>query len=313
MSATNARRLASLLDELAAGADPAAAQLAALSDLGGEDAALLREEWPRLSLDARRAIITRARDLAEEFVDLDFTQLARVALHDPDPTTRLAGVEALWESVDRHAAGDLVALLREDPAEEVRAAAAARLRQFVLLREFDDIDEEEGDRVVDGLRDAAEDAAEAVDVRARALESLGPRTLPWVDTLITEAYYDEDPDLRLAALNAMGGSAQERWLDYLFEELQSGEPAFRAEAAIACGCIASEDAVGPLVDALDDAETEVVLAVVQALGEIGGPEALRQLRSFRERTPPALEDAVAAAIEAAQFFAEISGDDDEDR
>jgi HEAT repeat protein len=291
-----------LVARLLTGERPAASDVARLSGLETPDFEALRGAWLAIAPGAREDLIARAIELAEDNVDLDFTRLARIALGDPLPAIRRKAVESFWESRDRAIARLIVQALRTDPDESVRAAAATALGPFVLLFELGQFDREEGEAVVEALRDHTGASEVSIDVRARAIESLGPRTLPWVDTLIADAYYDDDPRMRIAALRAMGGSAQERWLEFLEEQAISDDAEFRYEAAVAMGAIGSEDAVELLAGMLTDEDTEVVLAAVAALGEIGGEEAAAVLVRFIEQADPALADAAEAALDAARYL-----------
>jgi HEAT repeat protein len=252
----------------------------------------------------RERVMQRCAQLADDNVDLDYVQLSRVGLDDDEAAVRRAAIVASWECQDRHVAARLTELLRSDPDDSVRAEAAAALGTFVLNREFEAFDAVQGDQIVDALRTAATQPAEPIDVRAAAIESLGYRTLAWVDTLITDAFYDDDRRIRRAAIHAMGVSAQERWLDYLEDEAQSDNPEFRYEAAVAIGVIGSEDGVDILAAMLEDEDREVQVAAIASLGEIGGDEALRYLREFAEDAPAELQDIVQAAIDAALFVME---------
>jgi HEAT repeat protein len=50
---------------------------------------------------------------------------------------------------------------------------------------------------------------------------------------------------------------------------------------------------------LKDDEPEVVLATIEALGEIGGQEAVDLLQAFADEAPAGLEEAVRLALENA--------------
>jgi HEAT repeat protein len=294
--------LTALLEGLSAGERPRAVELALLSGLDRPAVERVREAWPAFPEATRDDLLQRATELAEDNVDLDFAAVARVALDDPSPAVRRRAIATLWEARDRATAGALVRLLSGDTDESVRAAAASALGPFVLLRELGQCDAESGDAAVEALRARAGDPAESVDVRARAVESLGPRTLEWVDTLIADAYYDDDPRLRLAGVRAMGASAQERWLEYLEEQAQSDDPEVRYEAAAAVGAIGSEDGVAIVADLLEDEDAEVVAAALGALGEIGGDEAIEHLEGFLEDGHDDLRELARAALEAANFL-----------
>ncbi|MBI5948424.1 MAG: HEAT repeat domain-containing protein [Chloroflexi bacterium] len=304
--------LAPVLDSLRAGDQLPPGRLGALSSLTRSEADAVRAAWPAIPVASREALLVAAAGLSHEQVDLDFTELASVALDDPVPSVRLLGIDALWEATDRRTATKLTALVLRDREDDVRAAAAAALGQFVLLREYEEFNAAQGDEIVDALRAVAEDATAPAELRARAVESLGARSLPWVEELISDAYYDDNRALRLAAVVAMGATASENWLEFLYDQLQSEDPAFRCEAALACGTIASEDATEYLVPLLDDDDPDVVVATIMALGEVSGPDALRALREFAIRAAPEFEDDVATAIEEATFAMEGRRSDDDD-
>lgn len=312
MPATSSREIALFLRSLAAGQMPSAADVTLLSDLTQDEAGQVRETWSALPEEARVGVMTWAAELVEDNVDLAFTQLAKIGLGDPLATVRARAAETLWESIDRGAAETLQRMLREDPDESVRAAAAASLRHFVVMRELETFDSAGGDRIVDALRAAVEDTAEAADVRGLALEALGSRTLEWVPRLIGEAYNDDERRMRIAAVHAMGDNAEERWLEYVHEQFYSDDAEFRFEAAVAAGGIASADSIEPLLPLLDDEDSQVVLAAVEALGEIGGRDALAVLKEFRQHAPEGMDEVIAAAIETAVETGILTGADEDD-
>ncbi|MGH2610327.1 MAG: HEAT repeat domain-containing protein [Tepidiformaceae bacterium] len=298
MPQATARELDSLLTELASGARLPVARFALLSDLSPDDARVIEANWERIPSDAREALLDDATDLAVGDFALDFRRLAGVALNDPVAAVRLSAIAALWESRERETARELVRALSSDPEEAVREAAAGALREFVLVRELGQFDEEMGDAIVDALRAAFEDRSEAVNVRAAAIEALGARTLPWVGTLISDAYYDDDRALRIAALRAMGDSAETRWFELLEEDLESTDPDVRFEAVAAVGEIGHEDGALLLAPLLEDDDATVRTAAVRALGAIGGDEVVGLLTELSDSTDdPDLRAEAAGAIE----------------
>lgn len=299
MPAATPRELSTLLERLIAGERPGSAELTIFSDLGRDDREIVRGSWDRIPTASRAAVLTRVAELAEDNADLDFASLGNIGLDDEHPEVRALAADTLWESRDRLIAARLRDRL-DDEDSEVRAAAARSLRQFVILREFEQVDGAEGDAVVDALRARAEDPAEDEEVRACALESLGARSLPWVASLIQEAFDGDKRRLRLAAIHAMGDSGDERWLDYLYEQFYSEDPEFRYESVVAAGGIGSDEALTPIGDLLDDDDVEVVMAAIEALGEIGGDEAAEKLEDYAGRAPDFLAELVAVAIDAAR-------------
>ncbi len=287
------------LERLAGGADLLPTELPVLSDLGRDQVKALEAAWPRIPDETRVKVITEAVRLSDESVEVEFSRFAAVAIADPLAEVRAAAVEALRESTDRTTARLLTSVLRDDDDEDVAADAADILGEFVLRLELGRFPEREGEAIVDGLRAAAANPARAPAVRASALESLAPRSLPWIDGLVLEAYYGDDETVRLAAVRAMGLAAREDWLEYVLEQFDSGDPEFRREAVIAAGEIDSEDAVDRLADLFVDSDEEVARAAIAAAGEIGGEVALEYLRDFAGDAPEEFADLVGEAIEAA--------------
>lgn len=300
--------LSEALERLAGGADLLPSELPVLSDLDREQVKALEAAWPRIPDDNRVRLITEAVRLSDESVEVEYSRFAAVAARDPLPEVRGGAVEALRESPHRVTARLLTSLLRDDPDEDVAAVAADVLAGFVLRLELGRFPEREGEPVVDALRAAAADPARAPAVRASALESLAPRSRPWIDGLVLEAYYGDEDALRLAAVRAMGLSAREDWLEYVLEQFDSGDPEFRREAVIAAGEIASEDAVSRLADLFVDADEEVARAAIEAAGEIGGEVAVEYLREFAEEATEGWAEVVAEAIEVASA---VRRDDEE--
>ncbi|MCC6387174.1 MAG: HEAT repeat domain-containing protein [Dehalococcoidia bacterium] len=301
MPSAPARQLSQLLETLHAAGTLTATELAGLSDLSREDAESVAGACAHLPAAERESLLTRALELAEDNVDLDFSRFAAASLDDPEAPVRRAAVRILWESEDRATIARLADLVRADDDEAVRAASAATLAGAVVRAEFDALDRETSERVTNALRAAADDASEAVDVRAAAIESLGARSLPWVTTLINDAYYAEDDRLRIAAIRAMGASADERWVEYLADLAVSDDPEVRFEAAQSLGAIASDEGLEPLFALLDDEDLEVVTAALQAVGGIGGDDVVELLTRLQAEPPEGLEEEVDAALEMARF------------
>lgn len=307
------RQLSGLLEQLSLGDEPASASLAAFSDLSRDDAAQLREVWTSIPPDLRARLFQQTMDAAEENVDLDFTQLGLVGLDDEIAEVRRLAAQSLSESPQRAVASRLLALLSPGEEDDVRRAAADSLRQFVVLREFEQFDPQLSEAIIVALKATFEDSENETSLRASALESLGVCSLPWVVELIAEGYADDNREIRLAALVAMGDSTEERWLDYIVEQFYSDDPEFRFSAVLAAAQLGSEEAIEPLAALLADADPEVVLLTIAAIGEIGGEEALAILLEYADDAPPEVEEVLAEAMQtAAEFASGGDGDDDDE-
>lgn len=291
--------LKEVLERLVQGSDLLPNELSALSDLDREQMKALEDAWPRIPDESRVKVITEALRLSDETVDVEFSRFAAVAVVDDLPEVRGAAVETLRESTDRATARLLVSVLRNDDDEDVAAAAADILGEFVMRLEMGRFSKHEGEAILDCLRAAVANSARAPAVRASALESLAPRDASWIEGLVIEAYYGDDEVVRLAAVRAMGLSAREDWLEYVLEQFDAGDPEFRREAVIAAGAIDSEDALSRLADLFVDSDEEVGKAAIVATGEIGGEVALEYLHEFAEEAPEEWADLVTEAIEAA--------------
>lgn len=304
--------LAAVIAQLTAGETIDDRNYGALSDLSAAGSAQLREAWKDVPADLREATLSHASDLAEERLDLDFTALARIGLDDDEVVVRLSALEALGDTTHRGTGNRLRQLIDDEPDERVRAGAAAVLRQFVLAHEFDQFHPDDGEAIVAALRRRLDDHNEDLLVRALALEALGPRSARWLPRYIESGYASDEREMRLAALRAMADSADDRWLDYVYEQAESDDAEFRREAAVAAGAIASVDAVEVVARLLADDDETVVAAAIDALGEIGGGAAWEELRAFAAHVPEGLEEQLRDATAQARELAALEADDDED-
>ncbi|GIW10745.1 MAG: HEAT repeat domain-containing protein [Chloroflexi bacterium] len=273
-------------------------RLQALSDLSAEQQAEFAQVWPTLPTERRRQIVSWLGELAEDNIQLNFEAVFAALLDDPDPEVRRGAIDGLWESNDWSLVPRFVRLLQEDRDATVRAAAATALGKYALAVELGARSSRYGPEVDEALLAAFNDPAEAPIVRRRALEAISPRSLSAVTEAIIEARASDLPDLRLAAIYAMGRTCDERWLDDLLEALTQSDPAMRYEALGALGELEAAAAVPEILPLLEDEDSEVRLAAISALGKIGGEEAKAALRRLAGRPSPVQEAALDALAEA---------------
>ncbi len=284
---------------------PKASRLARLSRISQAQQQELAQVWPYIGVEKRRALVRMLHDLMEDNLDLDFHPVFLVALEDEDAEVRAVAVRGLWEYEGWELIPKLLHLLEVDPATEVRAEAALTLGQFVLRYHLGHLREKHYRPIEEALRRAIERPHESPEVRARALEAMGPMgSLPWVREAIRTAFESGHRRLRLSAIHAMGRSADPRWLPLLLRELQSDDPEYRYEAALACGAIGDPKAVPHLAPLLEDEDMEACQAAIAALGQIGGQEAKDLLLPLQDHPSPAIREAVAAALAAIEFSAD---------
>lgn len=303
------RRLtvAQLMHSLVAGADEVALRdLFVLSDLTRDEMAVVEERWSEVPVARRRRLVEWLVESAAERMELILGRLLRIALRDEDARVRALAISGLWEDVEPDLIGPLTTILRTDPFDGVRAAAASALGAFVLAGELDELDAALSMRAEQALLAAYQSAEEPVEVQARALESLAYSSEAGLRQMIEDAYYASQDELRLSAVRAMGRSADIRWRALVRSELASPDADMRAEAARAVGELEARGAVQELILMLEDASQPVRLAVIEALGQLGGRDARDALREVASGGEEAEASAAEDALEEMLFLEESS-------
>ena len=274
--------------------------LAGLSSLAPEAQPLLASRAGAAPVDRRLTVVRRLVELGEDDATLDFSGVFTTLLSDPDAEVRRTAVEGLWEYEERELIAPLIGLMERDADDGVRAAAAISLGRYVVLNEFDALRRRDAEAVLGSLRRIVTDPEQPLEVRGRALESIGASSLEWVTDLIWDAYDSGERRLQISALHAMGRNGDPRWLATLYDEMQNDDAERRFEAAGAAGQIGDEDAVPQLTDLFDDPDQEVQEAAIAAVGEIGGELAIEALRERLGDDDERVADAVRAALAEAQ-------------
>jgi HEAT repeat protein len=275
-----------------------------LSDLGRERLPHFTSAWGGLTAVRRLELIRTLVEQAEINVHLNFHAILRSLLTDLDAEVRRLAIEGLWEDEKPSLIAPLISRLREDESAEVRASAATSLGRYVWLGVLEEIGPESASAAESALYETWFREGEVNAVRRRALEGLAYGSMPDLNELILNAYYDEDELIRQSALFAMGRTADRRWARLVLSELESNEPAMRFEAAQAAGEMGLRPAVQPLIRHLDDPDESVREAAVSALGKIGGPSAKRALQAVARSDDEALAQAADDALAELTFGAE---------
>ncbi len=289
------------LQELMEPARPKVSGLVRLSELAPEEGQALGRVWPGLEVERRRWVVRELVELAEESVDLSFDAVFFLAREDEDAEVRLEAVRGLWEYEGPNLIGPLLKMMEGDEDARVRAEASLALGRFVLLAEYGRLGNRDFEQVEAGLRRKVEDASEVAEVRGRALEAISTHDVAWVRQAISGAYESGVRGLKVSAVHAMGRSCQGRWLPLILRELSNEEPEVRYEAAVACGSLGEETAVGALGPLLADSDEEVKEAAITALGEIGGGTAKELLMGLADDPAPGVREAAADALREIGF------------
>jgi HEAT repeat protein len=271
-----------------------------LSGLGPEERGEFWPAWTAI-MPRRRAEIARSMvELAEDDIDLEFGQALLWLLDDDDAEVRANAVEGLWENNSAALLHQLLRLLRADPAPPVRAAVAMSLSRFAYQAQLDELDEGDARALREGLLSLIVDRRQPLDVRRRALESAGYFAgTDEIQRQVELAYASEEQLMRESAVAAMGRSMLPRWLPTIARELEAQSPALRYEAARAAGEMAegARPLLPKLTPLLNDSDSEVALAAIWALGQIGGDAAKRMLQQIRKSNDETRRQAAADALE----------------
>ncbi|HET90858.1 MAG TPA: HEAT repeat domain-containing protein [Chloroflexi bacterium] len=298
-----ANSLETLLDELDQQPTlPAQTALYYFSELDSQDISLVHAAWPRLPVQLRRDVITHLVQIAEADFEVDFGVVFRLSLADPDAKVRTAAIEGLWEDEDENLIPILSALLHQDEAISVRAAAAKSLGRFILLGELGKIRSEAFHVAYQATLTACQDPSEHLEVQRRALESLAYTDSETVMQLIHRAYDASEEKMRVSSVFAMGRSADARWSRCVCQELFSPNPEMRYEAARACGELELTESVPDLEELCDDVDPEVQESALWALGQIGGDRARQILERYCQADNEALHAAAEAALDELEFL-----------
>ncbi|HSD84357.1 MAG TPA: HEAT repeat domain-containing protein [Anaerolineae bacterium] len=295
------------------------AALYALSGLEQAQLEQVKSVWEALPADRRAATMQHLVELGDENFEVDFNALYRVGLHDADPAVRAAAVSGLWEDADPALIAPLLNLLQTDDSEAVRAASASALGHYVYQGELEELATAKVAPIIAALKTVYRNVAEPIEVRRRALESLGFLSDDDTSQLITQAYQHANDRLKLSAVFAMGRSLDtDRWGSIVMEELAAPDPEMRYEAARAVGELEYAPAVRQLAELLDDVDEEVQLATVWSLGQIGGEKAKQLLMAVLESDVEHLHEQAEDALAELEFKADnldfkmFDFDEDED-
>lgn len=270
-----------------------------LSDLEATQIQGFWEDWRRIAADRRLEIVQALAELAEDNVDLDFREVFFAFLDDADAEVRTAAVEGLWEDERSKTMLRLLQLLH-DPDGEVRATAAISLSRFAYRAELGELVPADVQAIRTALLSVATDPEQPLEVRRRAIEGLGYFAASTeAQAEIGRAYAHPEQLMRESAIVAMGRSMRPTWFPYIERELRSVSPALRYEAARAVGELgeSGQPLIGALLPLVDDDDSEVSLATIWALGQVGGTHARRVLQRLARSKDDARRQAADEALE----------------
>jgi len=275
------------------------------SDLEGQDLVDFQQAWPQVSTRRRQAILEDIEELGETNYTLSFEEVCRFTAGDSDPRVRELSVRSLAEYEDFHLIQLFLNLLADDEDSAVRAASASALGTYVYLGEIEELPEKTLDEIVDRLLESFRSTDTSL-VRRRALEALGYSSRSEILDIIESAYSTGKHDWMISAIFAMGRTANQRWGKTILELLESDDSELRYEAARAAGELELKPALTLLMNLLDDSDSDIRMAAVWSLSQIGGEgvqDALEQL--FDETEDEEEADFIDLALENLSFTEDL--------
>lgn len=205
--------------------------------------------------------------------DAAIAALGEAAAHDHFWGVRVQALTALGKIGGAEAERAVLPGLA-DPEPWVREAAVEQLGKF------------SEDSALSAKLTEIANKDSAYRVRAAALAALGQRKAEGAFNTLDSAAKADSPDevIRRAALRAMGTLGNDQAAPRLLEWLEPGKPIRLRTAAIdSLGKIAKKDEAveSRLIAQLNDADFDIRLATIMALGERGDPAAIAPLESLR--------------------------------
>lgn len=272
-----------------------------LSDVRQDVAREIRSRWPSIARDDRLTIVQQMSHVASSDITRNFERVLAIAADDPDATIREVAVEGLWECTSDRLYGHLLDMAGNEESPRVRASLARTFSHFLSRTDLGaSLAERRGETCNALLQMAANDPD--YTVRNEALSGLGHCPSPQLDQLIRDGLTSGEFESISAALRAIGNSGAIRWQVELEDALKSDDEEIRAEAATAIKLSGDQRFIDSLTDIATEDEGEPQLAAIAALGEIGGPQAIRILQQLTDNEDEAVVEAADDAIDAATLL-----------
>lgn len=274
-----------------------------LSKMDRDSLEHFKEVWPTIAVERRRVVMQELLEITEMNFEVDFDPIFLLGLGDEDPQVRSTAIRSLWEDESPTLIRPLIHLLKSDEAAIVREAAASALGKFIYLKELEEIDWHEATLAEEALLETIYQGTEDIDVRRRAVESVGFSGDERITNIIESAYFDDNERMQVSAIFAMGRNADARWIPQVISELDNAAPEIRFEAARASGELEAKDAVAKLIAIIDeDPDIEVQQMAIWALGRIGGDMARTALEACLDHDIEALALAAEDSLEELNLF-----------
>jgi hypothetical protein len=242
------------------------------SDIDPASLKTLMADWPRVKPERRRLLLDKLQDVSDNDTLVCFDDFARVLLTDDDSQVRARAIRLLAECDDAKLVAPFIKILTGDDDVNTRAEAASALGKYVELGELEEIPEKIQRQAEDALLEKVNSEDQSF-VRRGALESLGFSSRAEVITLIESASRREDPEWQASALRAMGRSSDERWEEQVISRVMDENPRIRLAAVEAAGALGLSSARTLLFRVLEEEDDdEIIGAAIWSLSQIGGED-----------------------------------------
>jgi HEAT repeat protein len=281
--------------------------LSFFSDIPSDDLEQVKKIWPKVALERKISLLADLEEMMEADPLLSCDGLGKVALNDDFPEVRSSAISLLYECDDPKLASLFGEMLENDESELVQTTAAAALGKFVLLGELEEIPSHAANRTIKALT-AKLNLKPFKELHQELVKSLAYSSRPEIATLIEKARLDPDPSWQLAAIIAMGRSADSRWEKPILQMIQSDNPDYKKEAVKAAGELELSSARAILLQMLEDEvdDGELRLVIIWALSKIGGENVKSVLQNLLDDTGDEEEvEAIEMALEALDFSSEL--------
>lgn len=266
------------------------------SGLQGDALDRFENLWRELDAEQRVSLLAHLGEAAEENLVLDFSPVYALAFSDPAPLVRESALRYAAEEAKPNLLDVYLHAAVADPDPDVRLTALEKLGAFTLLAQTEDWPAVLQDQLERTLVRTLHLPDADLAARRAALLSLAYLTTAQSAREIQKAYLQ--PDLRDAAVLAMGRNCQDMWITDLVAELGAESPLLRMAAAQACAEMEDQRLVPHLIRQLEDPDGDVKVAAVKALGAIGGRDAKGTLSELLTSRSPALRNAALEAMDA---------------
>ena len=239
--------------------------------------------WDEIALPRRHALLAHLKKELSFDLLYSFEVLGRALLKDADPLPRSFAIRLLDDCEDDNLVADFLKIAESDSSFEPRAEAVSALGAYIYYGEVDELSPENLKKIEDTLLAIAQ-TDKNIELRQRAVESLGFSSRKEVPALIEEAWLDESEIVRLAATRAAGimslASARTILLTALREE---------KDEAVLMASIWSLSEIGgedvreymlALLDQFDESEEEQIEYIEEALANLDFTEDVQSLDLF---------------------------------